>query len=145
MPEPSNSSRGGRSDPPKPQSIFALSDLTPEDIPDEVYIPPPPPPRAFVHTAVAGVSAETDTIEFPWYWTRLDHPGLNGNPNAIISVTPRGKLEFNQEESTANLRQNPHAVGVVYREGQQRWYIYNLNLAAMSAASFNVVIEERYR
>jgi hypothetical protein len=139
-------SGGTRNDPPETPSLFALSDFTVDDFPDEIYDPPPPPPRAFVHRtiAVSGPAGVNNTVEFPWYWSRLDHRHLDGNPGAIISVTPHGVIEINTVTSTASLRHDPHPVGVLYRFGH--WYIYNLKLEAMPhGALFNVVIEERYR
>jgi len=130
--------------PPTVQSTFSLSDLTPDDFPDKFDIPPPPPARAFIHRAVyeRDFVPVKGNIYFPWYWTEIDHPLLNGNRFAIIHVTPRGQIEL--DGTKASLRQNPHPVGVLFRENVQRWYIYNLNLAGMAEASFNVSIEERY-
>lgn len=136
--------------PPNVKSTFLLKGIDVADFPDEIYIPPPPPSRAFVHTTRAISTSDPNyngnNTEFPWYWTRLDHPHLNGNRNAIISVTPRGKIIINAEGASANIVHNPNPVGVVYRNNSERWYIYNLDLSAMpNNASFNVVIEERYR
>lgn len=121
-----------------------------------VYVPPPPQSLQFRHRTVSGVSAEEDNIEFPWYWTRLDHPALNDRPNAILTVTPVGRIEVDPQTRTATLIQNGHPVGVVFRNPNDsaagssttkgRWYIYNLGLEAMaSRAEFHVAIHEDHR
>lgn len=92
----------------------------------------------FRHRTVSGVSTEADNIEFPWIWTRLDHPALNGRPQAIVTVTPVGRME------SSSIKDNPHAVGVIYRN--DRWYIYNLDQQAMAVrADFHVAIHEARR
>jgi hypothetical protein len=111
--------------------------------PDEVQLPERPEQRPiiFSHLTVSGVSNSADNVEFPFYWTRLSHPSINNNPGAAIYVTPRGIIEVNDDDQSSSLRHNPHAVGVVYRELTQRWYIYNLGLEAMAVgAVFNVVV-----
>jgi hypothetical protein len=109
-----------------------------------IYDQPPPLSLQFRHRTVGGVSPEADNIEFPWYWTRLNHPAVDGRPNAILTVTPVGQIEINEQNHTASLRHNPHPVGVVYR--LDHWYIYNLGLEAMSlGAEFNVAIHEAHR
>jgi len=130
---------------PKPSTAtFALPFDRPALEPAD-ELAPPDRPLVFRHRTVAGVSPDLDTIEFPWYWTRLSHPVLNNNPSAFVFVTPVGVIEIDEENATANLRQNPHAVGVVYRELTGRWYIYNLGLEAMAVgAVFNVVIEPQF-
>jgi hypothetical protein len=80
-------------------------------------------------------------IVFPYYWTRLDHPALNGKPQAILTVTPVGRIEL--DGATARLVQNPNPVGVLYRDLDDRWYIYNLGLEEMSnRADFHVAVHE---
>ena len=112
----------------------------------KVFVPPPPLSLQFRHQTVAGVSTEEDTIEFPWYWTRLDHSALNGKPNAIVTVTTVGRIEVNEEARTATLVHNPHPVGVVYRDATERWYIYNLGFEAMALrADFHVAVHEDRR
>ena len=122
----------------------------------EIFIPPPPEYLEFRHRTVSGVSAEADNVDFPFYWTRLDHPALNDFPQAILTVTPVGRIEVNQATKVANLVQNPHPVGVVFRNpddptagsstGTGRWYIYNLGLEAMATrADFHVAIHQATR
>jgi hypothetical protein len=89
-----------------------------------------------------------DNIEFPWYWTRLDHPALNDRPQAILTVTPVGRIIINEQTHTATLVHNPHPVGVLFRtvDGRSRWYIYNLGLEPMELrADFHVAIHEARR
>jgi hypothetical protein len=103
-----------------------------------IFVPPRPQSLQFRHRTSG------DNIEFPWYWTRLDHPALNDRPQAILTVTPMGRVEINEQAKTANLIQNPYPVGIVFRN--HRWYIYNLGLEAMALrADFNVAIHEARR
>ena len=111
---------------------------------DRVFVPAPPQSLQFRHRTISGVSNESDNVEFPFYWTRLDHPALNDRPQAIVTVTPVGRIEINEQAQTANLVHNPHPVGVVFRN--RRWYIYNLGLQAMAVrADFHVAIHEARR
>jgi hypothetical protein len=125
-------------------------------ITDSVFPPRPPvgpvkPPAEplslqFRHRTVDGVSAELDNVMFPGYWTRLDHPELNDNPAAILTVTTVGRIDINEQARTATLIQNPHPVGVLYREVDARWYIYNRGLEAMPInVDFHVAINEEVR
>jgi hypothetical protein len=81
--------------------------------------------NAFIHTANTGnISAHV---------TVLDHPSLNGNPNAIPFVTQ------NWNPPGSGGVYNPHEVGVWY-DGN-RWNIYNEDRAVLpEGASFNVLI-----
>ena len=110
---------------------------------DDIFVDPEPQSLQFRHRTISGVSTEADNIMFPWYWTRLNHPALNGRPQAIVTVTPVGRIEGDEN---ARLVHNPHPVGVLYRELDDRWYIYNLGLEAMSIrADFQVAIHEATR
>jgi hypothetical protein len=65
-------------------------------------VPPTgPPPLQYQHTTMQ------DNIKFPWYWTQLDYPALNGNPVAIITVTPVGRIQVNNQAATATIIQIP--------------------------------------
>ncbi len=81
----------------------------------------------FVHTATAGnISADASYI---------DHPDLNGNPNAEILVShnwnPPGSAGVYNDNNT----------GVFYSAGQSKWGVYNENGAAMVVgSSYNVYI-----
>jgi len=109
--------------------------------PGPAKAPPSPVALQYRHRTVGGVSAAADNVVFPWYWTRLDHPALNNNPQAIVTVTPVGYIVLNG--TTASLVQNPNPVGVLYRDVDSRWYIYNLGLQAMELnVDFNVAINE---
>ena len=116
--------------------------LAPDDA--GVFIPPLPQSLQFRHRTVSGISAQADNVEFPFYWTRLDHPALNDRPQAIVTVTPVGRIEINEQARTATLIHNSHPVGVLFRNG--RWYIYNLGLEAMATrADFHVAVHEAPR
>lgn len=61
--------------------------------------------------------------------TTLDHPLLNGQPSALIQVTPEYKVVY-----------NAHTVGVWYNGS--RWTVFNQNLQTMPISiQFNVLIE----
>lgn len=75
--------------------------------------------NAFVHTS--GTSSRN--------FTTIDHPLLNGNPNAKFLIT---KASF----------RTPIEVGVAYAPSINRWTILNLDLSLFpSNTSFNVVID----
>jgi hypothetical protein len=81
----------------------------------------------FVHVATAANI-------YASYTTVIDHPLTNGNPNAIILVTPNlnpGGVVGGTYDS--------HPIGVIYSSG--KWAIFNQDLAAMPVgAAFNVII-----
>jgi hypothetical protein len=65
--------------------------------------------------------------------TYIDHPSSNGNPDAILVVTPN----WNPEGSPGIY--NAHPIGVWYDSEAQRWAVFNQDLADMPVeASFNV-------
>ena len=79
-----------------------------------------PGERAFVHSA-----NRANTFA---HLTAIDHPLLNGNPDARLLVTQRWNGSYND-----------HPIGVYYLAG--KWQIYNQDNAAMPlGAAFNVVI-----
>jgi hypothetical protein len=80
----------------------------------------------FVHVATAANI-------YASYTTVIDHPLTNGNPNAIILVTP------NWNPGGAGGINDPHPIGVIYSSG--KWAIFNQDSAAMPVgAAFNVII-----
>jgi hypothetical protein len=82
---------------------------------------------AFVHDATAeNVSANS---------TYLDHPLLNGNPNAVVYVTQ------NWNPGGSGGKYNDHPIGVWYNGSRDRWAIFNQDREPMPEdASFNVAI-----
>jgi hypothetical protein len=83
----------------------------------------------FVHEATAGNSSGNSTF--------LDHPLLNGRPNAKILITqnwnPGGGLGGTY---------NAHPVGVWYSVAYGKWAIFNEDGTVMPAgAAFNVLVE----
>ena len=65
--------------------------------------------------------------------TYIDHPISNGNPAAILVVTPN----WNPEGSPGIY--NAHPIGVWYDSEAQRWAVFNQDLADMPVeAGFNV-------
>ena len=65
--------------------------------------------------------------------TYIDHPISNGNPAAILVVTPN----WNPEGSPGIY--NDHPIGVWYDSEAQRWAVFNQDLADMPVeAGFNV-------
>jgi len=84
---------------------------------------------AFVHTATAGNTVTNHTF--------IDNPLSNGNPNAIILVTP------NWNPGGGAGVYDDHPIGVFYEWIRRRWAIFNEDgvLAAMPlGAAFNVMI-----
>ena len=80
----------------------------------------------FVHIAT--------TANINSFWTTIDHPLTNGNPDALIIVTQN----WNPGEACACVYDN-HPVGVWYTGG--KWVIFNMDGAAMPPnAAFNVII-----
>src|SRR5688500_10320127 len=79
----------------------------------------------FVHTAtVANVLGN---------WTTISHPSLDGNPNAIVLITP------NWNPGGVGGTYNDHEVGIYYTG--TNWAIFNQDLALMPAGpAFNVYI-----
>jgi hypothetical protein len=83
---------------------------------------------AFVHQA--------STSNMVRHATLIDHPLVNGNPNAILFVT-QNRNPGGGWPGTLNSRD----VGVMYVEGFGKWAIVNLDGAYMTVdAAFNVVI-----
>lgn len=81
----------------------------------------------YVHTATS------ENISFAA--TRLDHPLLNGNPNAIILIA------HNWNGMGAPGVYNNHVSGVWYRESDSRWYIFNEDYTEhVVGAKYNVFI-----
>jgi hypothetical protein len=86
---------------------------------------PPPPPGPVKEASFRHVAASSNST---FDYTDLDNPILNGNPNAVVMVTP--SWEPNQVY-------NNHAVGVFY-DGD-RWAIFNQDYSAIPVgAAFNV-------
>jgi hypothetical protein len=80
----------------------------------------------FVHTATAGNSGGD--------WTSIDNPLTNGNPNAIVFVTPN----WNPGGTIGGTYDN-HNIGVYYGGG--KWRIFNQDWAAVPVnAAFNVLV-----
>lgn len=86
---------------------------------------PAPSTHSFVHTATDATASNDATTE-------LDVSGLNNNPDAILSVTQLWDGIYNN---------NP--TGVFYNNSNNKWYIYNSNLADMPLnAQFNVYYQD---
>jgi hypothetical protein len=84
----------------------------------------------FVHKAtVANISSN---------WTNIDHPLTNGNPNAIVFVTP------NYNPGGVGGTYDNHNIGVWYDSG--RWAIFNQDITAIPVnAAFNVYVFGNYK
>ena len=81
----------------------------------------------FVHRATSESVSSNSTY--------LDNRLINGNPNAILSVTQN----WNPESGDGTY--NAHSVGVWYDDSVERWAIFNEDRAAMpEEAAFNVVV-----
>ena len=86
-------------------------------------------PDGFVHRATA---ANTEGSR-----TYLDEPAINGDPDAVVSVTQ------NWNPGGGPGVYNDHRVGVSYDAGRERWTILNEDAAPIpDGAAFNVAVEE---
>jgi len=92
-----------------------------------VFVIPETYAGGFVHKATAGNSSGNVTY--------IDHPLTNGNPNAIVFVTP------NWNPGGVGETYNNHNIGIWYSSSQQKWSILNQDLATMPVnAAFNVLV-----
>jgi hypothetical protein len=88
---------------------------------------PNPDTSVFVHKSTAANSAGD--------YTTIDYPLTNGNPNAIILVTP------NLDPGGLSVKYHDHPIGVYYNTTASKWRIFNQDIAPMQiGASFNVFI-----
>jgi hypothetical protein len=93
-----------------------------------------------VHVAGAGVGSSTPAFihrataaNITGNFTTINHPHSNGDPNAILIVTPN----WNPGGGTATY--NNHPIGVFYSSGA--WAIFNQDSADMPVnAAFNVLV-----
>jgi len=82
---------------------------------------------AFTHIATAANSIGQYTL--------IDHPLLNGNPDAIALVTQ------NWNPGKSGEVYNDHHIGIWYSYSQQKWSIFNQDLENMpEGAAFNVYV-----
>lgn len=83
--------------------------------------------------AAAGVHASTST-NTTYYWTNLNHPQANNNPNALLFTTHLYGAPGHTGET------HNHALGVLY-SAQNRWAVFNQDVATMSLdRDFNYLI-----
>ena len=94
-----------------------------------VIVPRPGPGEAvFVHQA----SAANTSLHV----TFIDHPLTNGNPTALVLVTP------NWNPGGVGGTYNNHPIGVYYEHSNQRWAIFNQDFGSMpNGAAFNVYVK----
>ncbi len=94
-----------------------------------VIVPRPGPGEAvFVHQASA-----TNTIG---HVTFIDHPLTNGNPTALVLVTP------NWNPGGSGGTYNNHPIGVYYETSNGKWAIFNQDFGSMlNGAAFNVYVK----
>ena len=94
-----------------------------------VIVPRPGPGEAvFVHQASAANTAS--------HVTYIDHPLTNGNPTALVLVTP------NYNPGGVGGTYNNHPIGVYYSSPTKKWAIFNQDLANVTVgASFNVYVK----
>ena len=86
-----------------------------------------PDTSVFVHKSTAANSAGD--------YTTIDYPLTNGNPNAIILVTP------NLDPGGLSVKYHDHPIGAYYSTTASKWRIFNQDIAPMQiGASFNVFI-----
>jgi hypothetical protein len=83
----------------------------------------------FVHQATVG--------NINGHWTYIDHPLANGNPDALLFITQ------NWNPGGTGGTYNDHPVGVWYDNIEDKWAIFNEDLASMPEdAAFNVLVTE---
>jgi len=71
-------------------------------------------------------------------YTYLDDPSINGEPNAAVSATAFAGGEASEDG------EYHHNIGIWYEPEEQKWAIFNQDLAAVSAgAGFRVVVPRR--
>ena len=81
----------------------------------------------FIHRATPGNINSNYTV--------IDHPMTNGDPNAILIITP------NWNPGGVGGTYNANPFGVYYNNASQRWAIFNQNLATMIIdQAFNVLV-----
>lgn len=90
-----------------------------------------PGPRTFVHRATPANLIFGTTV--------LNQPELNGNPDAVIIVTPA----FNPDGGAGTWSRRPLAVN--YDTGLARWVIAHPGFAVPAGAAFNVYVGEGRR
>lgn len=92
-----------------------------------VYVSHPSYDLAFQHITTANSTTGNYTV--------LDHPQLNGNPNAVVTVIhnyPSGSGQYFN-----------HALGVWYSPSRQRWTIYMNESGTMpDGYHFNVLVQD---
>ncbi len=102
-----------------------------EDMPENAafnILIPPTDSAAFTHVATATNSY--------YYITYIDHPLLNGNPDAIALATPNWNPGGGYDGAY-----NDHHISLWYSETEQKWSIYNQDLADIpESAAFNVYV-----
>ena len=92
-----------------------------------VFVIPETYAGGFVHQATAANISGNYTV--------IDHPLINGNPNAIVFVTP------NYNPGGGGGTHNDHNIGIWYNSSRQKWAIFNQDGAAMPVnAAFNVLV-----
>ena len=96
-----------------------------------VIVPRPGPGEAvFVHQASAVNTAS--------HVTYIDHPLTNGNPTALVLVTP------NWNPGGGGGTYNNHPIGVYYDTIHNKWAIFNQDIASIQiGAAFNVFVKTR--
>jgi len=88
---------------------------------------PPTDAAAFTHVATLANSASQSTY--------IDHPLLNGNPDAIVFATQ------NWNPGGVGNIYNDHHISVWYSTSEQKWSIFNQDLAGMpEGAAFNIYV-----
>ncbi len=101
--------------------------LMPDGVEFNVFAPAPSL-RAFVHTTTS------DNVDA--HRTILDHPMLNGNPDAIVFI----EHSWNPDGESPGVYHNRYT-GVFYDAGLERWVIFNQDNSTMpTGLAFNVFV-----
>lgn len=102
-------------------AIF-LEDLDPMPPGKFFWVVPTTSPY-WAELGITPVVHEATVVNTTLNYTFVDHPALNGKPNAIVVVT--------QHMMELGMFHNPHYVGLFYSAGNGRWGIFNEDQDAM--------------
>jgi hypothetical protein len=89
-------------------------------------------PTAFIHTVSATCNTSSASV--------IDNPLVNGDPNAILIVTPRG-TSGGYTATAVGVTYNPS--GATCAAGADKWVIFTLDASAITALQFNVMVIRR--
>ncbi len=117
-----NSPYGVRYDSSNSRWAIFLEDLDPMPAGEFFWVVPTTSP-SWEELGITPVVHEATALDTTLNYTFVDHPALNGNPDAIVVVS--------QHMMELGMFHNPHYIGMYYNSGNGRWGIFNEDLAPM--------------